>query len=644
MDKNTIQIQNLKSKEIKPETTFTKLKNLQILLKKESALKGLYTETGKNTQKDIENLCKDIFKKKIEVLNVLKNDPYSNLIVNYFLVEDNKNYLKTLYLYIPRLLTYLWENPSLIATLFIHSNKNDIKKYLAPLICNNFYENILSSNYIEDQLIYVIYLLLENEIENLNSINDYKKFLNNSPCGFLLDELFDRKDIKAFFKMIFKDIIEILELSCGDIELFLDPFRIEQNILVKQNSFKKSLRKHSSKNNDLIVNSQKQQTEEDKKNHEIFFSKYLIDLPLKKLTELKEKYKSDKNKKMENYIDFQLNGQTKDEIYSNKEFFKLMNNNSIYTYDILINYEKSFIKVIEFINSFINTILENIDLLPYSIRCICKIISSLLDKKFKNISTIDKNLFIGQFFVNKLLLPMLVNPATGAFINNYIISNNTLHNLHTISHLVTQFFSFRLFNSEEKGMYSPFNFYFLENIKNIFDIFEFMTKVKLPSFIDKLINSEISKNNYEYNYFKENKNEILFHRTIFLSVNHIKVLLNNITQIKDFMYKKDDKSNKEFQLIISKLVDNNDNVRFLTTLCDENDLKVKKTIKADKSKGIKKMDKKEQNIKYFLISDLLYNEKYQNLLSLDNAHSHSYFKLKEKKVNLSDEKDNKEII
>ena len=644
MDKNTIQIQNPKSKEIKPETTFTKLKNLQILLKKESALKGLYTETGKNTQKDIENLCKDIFKKKIEVLNVLKNDPYSNLIVNYFLVEDNKNYLKTLYLYIPRLLTYLWENPSLIATLFIHSNKNDIKKYLAPLICNNFYENILSSNYIEDQLIYVIYLLLENEIENLNSINDYKKFLNNSPCGFLLDELFDRKDIKAFFKMIFKDIIEILELSCGDIELFLDPFRIEQNILVKQNSFKKSLRKHSSKNNDLIVNSQKQQTEEDKKNHEIFFSKYLIDLPLKKLTELKEKYKSDKNKKMENYIDFQLNGQTKDEIYSNKEFFKLMNNNSIYTYDILINYEKSFIKVIEFINSFINTILENIDLLPYSIRCICKIISSLLDKKFKNISTIDKNLFIGQFFVNKLLLPMLVNPATGAFINNYIISNNTLHNLHTISHLVTQFFSFRLFNSEEKGMYSPFNFYFLENIKNIFDIFEFMTKVKLPSFIDKLINSEISKNNYEYNYFKENKNEILFHRTIFLSVNHIKVLLNNITQIKDFMYKKDDKSNKEFQLIISKLVDNNDNVRFLTTLCDENDLKVKKTIKADKSKGIKKMDKKEQNIKYFLISDLLYNEKYQNLLSLDNAHSHSYFKLKEKKVNLSDEKDNKEII
>ena len=84
---------------------------------------------------------------------------------------------------------------------------------------------------------------------------------------------------------------------------------------------------------------------------------------------------------MENFLDYQLEGQKKEEIYSNKEFFKLMNNNSLYTYDILIAYEKSFIKVINFMNSLINTIMENLDLLPYSIRCVCKIISSLLEKK-----------------------------------------------------------------------------------------------------------------------------------------------------------------------------------------------------------------------------------------------------------------------
>ena len=86
---------------------------------------------------------------------------------------------------------------------------------------------------------------------------------------------------------------------------------------------------------------------------------------------------------MKYFIDYQLEGQKDEEIYSNKEFFKLMNKNSLYTYEILIAYEKSFIKVINFMNSLINTILENLDLLPYSIRCVCKIISSLLEKNVK---------------------------------------------------------------------------------------------------------------------------------------------------------------------------------------------------------------------------------------------------------------------
>ena len=116
---------SLVNEEIKKETTFQKLKNLQILLKKESALKGLYTETGKNTQKDIETLCKEIFKNKIEVLNILKNaNQSSSNILNYHLVTDNKEYLKTLYLYIPKFLSYLWEKPSLIAKILFNSNKN----------------------------------------------------------------------------------------------------------------------------------------------------------------------------------------------------------------------------------------------------------------------------------------------------------------------------------------------------------------------------------------------------------------------------------------------------------------------------------------------------------------------------------------
>ena len=85
---------------------------------------------------------------------------------------------------------YLWENPKIVANLLIHSKKEDIKNNMAPLIVNNFYENILSSNYIEEQLLYVIGLVLKSEIDNdINQKKDYEIFLEDTPCGMILEQL-----------------------------------------------------------------------------------------------------------------------------------------------------------------------------------------------------------------------------------------------------------------------------------------------------------------------------------------------------------------------------------------------------------------------------------------------------------------------
>ena len=631
------------SDEIKIETTtFNKLKDLQTLLKKESALKGLYSETGKNTQKDIETLCKEIFNKKIEVLNGLSNDLDSSRSIKYELIQDNKEYLKVIYLYIPKLLNYLWENPFIVSKILLNSKNTDLQKYLAPLICNNFYENIISANYIEDQLIYIIYLLLEDGIQKMKSVDDYTFFLNGTPLGYLLDGLIDKKDIKAFFKIILEDVIEMIEISSSDGEITLDPFIIEQNLSKKANDQHRNSKKKMSvkRAHSSFIEINKPSPEEEKKQHELFQNTYLSDLSLTKLKNLKNQYNLENNHYMENYINLQINGETKEDIYSNTEYNNIMKNNStIIANQILNEYEKSFNKVIHFIDSILNSFLDNLDLFPYSIRCISKMMSSLLEKKFKNITPIEKNRFISQFFLYKLFIPIFINPADCILINNYIISGQTTDNLILTSHILSELFSFKLYKVTEKGMFTSFNYYFLNNVNKLIKIFDNITKVKLPSFINKLINGELQSNNFEFNYFEENKNEILFHRSILLTANHLIPLLGSINNLKSIIY---NENNIEFQKIIEKLVDNKDNYKFLIKLCKDNEVTNKITVKANKSKGIKKHEKREQNVKYFLISDLVYNEKYKKLFNLENKNP--YFKLEEKKVINQDNKENKEMI
>ena len=91
--------------------------------------------------------------------------------------------------YIPDLLNGLWEHPEIVASVKEKANIDDLKKYLAPLFAHNFYENIFSNKNIEDNLIYVLTLLIKYEIMYLHNIVDKNKFLEDTPCGIMLEEL-----------------------------------------------------------------------------------------------------------------------------------------------------------------------------------------------------------------------------------------------------------------------------------------------------------------------------------------------------------------------------------------------------------------------------------------------------------------------
>ena len=126
-------------------------------------------------------------------------------------------------MFIPQLLKLLWENPEIVADMLIDSSPSDILNTLIPLIGNNFYENILSSKYIQSNLIYIIGLLLKNEINKFSGISNPEKFLNTqSTCGYIIYAIRVKNDSQIFIKKIIEGVVEKLDeyhnILCFDIK------------------------------------------------------------------------------------------------------------------------------------------------------------------------------------------------------------------------------------------------------------------------------------------------------------------------------------------------------------------------------------------------------------------------------------------
>ena len=301
----------------------------------------------------------------------------------YELVKNPGEYLYNLNTYI-KLMNYLWEEPKIVCSIIQNARNNYVENYLSTLFADNFYENILSSNFMEDRLMYLLTLLLEGEISKLNDINESEHFLDdNSNCGYLLEKLRFKKDIKSFFKSIIFNSIKNLEENNSSLKINFSLSKINDVILRnKERLFTKNENSDKNKIDDGEDSdySSEYELKKSKKMEEIFNQTYLPSLYKDVLEE-----QLNKNKDNQKLYDF-LNKKIKDccennILYVNKP---LMDNiyQLRYSVEILIYYQKYFMIIIKFIDQILKNILENYHLLPYSIKCLCKIILLLVEKKF----------------------------------------------------------------------------------------------------------------------------------------------------------------------------------------------------------------------------------------------------------------------
>jgi len=582
-----------------------------------------------------------MYEAKLEVMNLIAERTNKDER-KFELVQDQNKVLLQLYTYLPNLMNYLWEKPKIVSFIIQNSKIDLVKEYLAPLFANNFYNNILSSNYVEDNLMYVLTLLLDSEINNLINIKQFEKFfLDDSPCSYLLEELRKKNDIQTFFKTIIYNSIQKLEIKSSS--------KLNFNTEDLLKDFKKKEAKN--KRLSILYETASRKIKKIKEEEEEFKKKYCIELDKAKIEQ--QIIENKNNNKMVEFLSEKLKDLDSDpQVYSNSVLITNLHGSN-YGQQLLTIYIKHFSIVTEFIDNIFENILNNLYLLPYSVKCLCKIIALLIKKKFPLISEVEQNSFIAKFFFGKLLIPILKNPGIEVFISDFIISQNTLNNLKVINSIIHKFISGHFYKSPNESNYTPFNWYFIEKMEQLFPIFDNITKVRLPSFIEKFINGEIPED-YEYNYFKENPEEVIYHRSILFNLHQAKVLLSVMNKFKEEIFKNGKSSGLKKtveklmhpanQEILNNILKNEISPinEDLKSINPEKSKKSKKTNKNSHNNEFLIIEKTKPKLNFFLISSLIYNEAYSQLFNI--SQESSCFFIKELKSTPNEESKTKNDI
>ena len=267
---------------------------------------------------------------------------------------------------------------------------------------------------------------------------------------------------------------------------------------------------------------------------------------------------------MVEYIQSQINKcKTKKDIFYNTDLVEsiLTSKFKEIIFDI---YQRDFFKVMEFINKILENLNNNMHLLPYSLKCFCKIISILITKKFPKISIIERNSYIGAFFFKIIFFPIFKNPGIEALINDFIISRNSLYNFSIISDIINQLISGKFFTNK---FLTPFNRFFIEKMPELLKIFDGLTNITLSPFIEKIINEEIEEN-FKFNYFEENEDEVMFHISICYNLDDISCLIKNMNKNKSKLFINE--KTKYLEKTLEKL-SNKNTLKYLETLNNHED-------------------------------------------------------------------------
>ena len=576
--------------------------------------------------------CCEIYKEKVQIhlLSDINKQIFASWKNNRIKNKDIPNYLPNAV--VKKDLSDLCEDSSIKDFLFFFRENNQYmikliqflskekRKILIPFLCHFFYENFFMENPEQEEILYIIYLLLEKEIDELSSPSFFS-FLEDSFLGEFLTEIANKYDIKNYIDITLNSLIrEIEEKSSfynsmdiihatkihyqfyNDKNTFFDMSKQQNFFLPKESKneymdlsrestplFLLDANVNSINDNNTVsdyyrkrkvttvikptinnnfVNYHKNRTTPNIKYENSSIKNTINNNFFNDINEhfLKKKMEIEKD---ENQKNFYLKQIKELKSYNNKNFFNChdyyqkMKEKKIISKLSIQNFNFIYEIVTNFIDKLF-TNLENKTIIPYLVKAICKLIYLLLQKKFKNISKMNCNALICRFLFGKLILPVLENPDINNTATKMIISLNTRKILAHINFVLKKIIRGEFFNSEENGTYNIFNKFIMENYYRIDKIIKNMIEVKIPKKLTILSNQFYKDDNFSldkivrkkeeinYNYFDENPNDFMMHKSICFNINHFLLLYGAVHVNKDYFIK----DNAYFEKILNNITKN----------------------------------------------------------------------------------------
>ena len=526
---NQIDIDDLKNRENKTikqqnvEKTIQKWIKLQKTIKEEITLEEVIIKQQKDDFKYLKDLFFQYYETKIKsrkqfyiIRKLEKNMKVDN---PEFIVEKNgESILLTSNETIKNLLFLIRNNYDYITkivSLIEETDEPENIDSLVELFCNQFYDNILIPNPEQEELLILIYKLLEEEITPMNSASIDEFLSDTTFIGKFISSYMNKRALKVFLAMLVNPLIlsiensgmECMDMSLKNINREVNKKRNDnQNSEINFDNWLDDIPKSTIHFKKYYVLDNDEENEEKEKNEmkverSISMRSESIDITseeIEKNLEYKDELTLDKiyskiiNEKNEDIKElylYQLEqiGNDPDiftnaglKLVLNDPFFK--NNRSL----ILKKYIDNFKFIKEKIDYLIQTLIDRISTIPYTVRCICKVISLLMQKKFPLLPKYLRNSFIGKFIFDKCIFPVLSFENKNVM-DLRIFSHNTKRCLNAIISVLSNANRCCLYPTTTDTEKTIFNYYLLEIIPILNQFYEKLIDIELPKTLEDLV-------------------------------------------------------------------------------------------------------------------------------------------------------------